>query len=410
MSNLKPVKTAVIGSGNISYTYMNSLTSLFSIVDLVGCSDLVPEKSKARSEMFGIRQMTTEQILEDKEIEIVLNLTQIFNHTSVTKMILDAGKNAYSEKVIGCSFEEAKANADLAKSKGLRIGAAPDIYLGAAYQTARKLIDDGWIGDPISAHAFCIRAGGRGYTAPMAFNNPNMGKQGTTMPYDMGGYYINALVALLGPVNRVSGYSRRYAGPGKYMNPAHPNYLEATTPSAGASTVMGCLEFENGCLGNLMLCSDGFGPELPRVEIYGTLGTLILPDPNGFGGYPMGGVNPYGGDVYMSRIGNDGLFKVPFSHAYGDTDPAIPTKTGRPVEACHNSNRGLAVADMAFAIRRNRPHRSSAELAIHTVEILDAIETASTTNQVVTLTTHPERPAALPHGFIGAHAEAALDS
>ena len=155
--NYKPVKVALIGSGNISYTYLNTLTSGFSIIDFVGCSDLIPEKSKARAELFGIRQMTTEEILNDPEIEIVINTTEIFNHSKVTRMILEAGKHCYSEKAMGCTYEEAKANMELAASKGLRLGSAPDIYMGAAYQTARKLIDDGWIGEPVTAQAWCIR-------------------------------------------------------------------------------------------------------------------------------------------------------------------------------------------------------------------------------------------------------------
>ena len=167
----KPVKVAAIGSGNISYTYLNTLSKEWDIVELVGCSDLIPEKSAARSELFGIRQMTTEEILNDPEIEIVLNLTEIHNHSKVTRMALEAGKNVYSEKALGCSFEEAMANVELAKSKGLRLGAAPDIYLGAAYQTARKLIDDGWIGEPVTAQAWCIRGYG-------ANNRPTMREDG----------------------------------------------------------------------------------------------------------------------------------------------------------------------------------------------------------------------------------------
>ena len=142
--SVKPVKVALIGSGNISYTYLNTLVhGGFQIVDVVGCSDLIPEKSAARAQLFGIRQMTNEEILSDPEIEIVLNTTQLWNHTAVTKMILEAGKHVYSEKAMGDTLEGAKANYDLARSKGLMLGCAPDIYMGAAYQTARKLIDSG---------------------------------------------------------------------------------------------------------------------------------------------------------------------------------------------------------------------------------------------------------------------------
>jgi predicted dehydrogenase len=205
---LKPVKVGLIGSGKISYTYLNTLVrGGFTIVDMVGCSDEVAERSKMRAEAFGIRQMTNEEILNDPEIEIVVNTTQIWRHNEVNRQILEAGKHVYVEKPVDTNFGDAKAICDFAESKGLRVGAAPDTYMGSAYQTARKLIDDGMIGRPLFAHAMCFR--GYGYHERDGdFPFPEVGTKGTSIPYDMSGYYINALVFLLGPVKRVSGYSR----------------------------------------------------------------------------------------------------------------------------------------------------------------------------------------------------------
>ena len=389
--NYKPVKVGLIGSGNISYTYLNTLTKDWSIIDVVGCSDLIPEKSKARSELFGIRQMTTEEILADPEIEIVVNTTEIVNHTKVTRMILEAGKNCYSEKALGCTYEEAKANVELAKSKGLRLGSAPDIYLGAAYQTARKLIDDGWIGDPVTAQAWCIR-GSNGFDRPVTpEDNAPFGKKGSSIIFDMGGYYVNALVSLLGPVNRVAGFSHVFPNY-KYRNTKNPMFGQDIITKGGSSTLMATLEFENGTYGNLVISHNGFDHEIPRVEIYGTKGTLVIPDPNCFGGYGL--------DIYMTRVGNEGTFKVPFTHAFGDTDPAIPPRSGKR-EPCHNSWRGIAVVDMAYAIRQGRPHRSSPELALHTVEIMSAVEDFTEEGRVHVMESRPERPAPLPHGIFG---------
>ncbi|MCL2093553.1 MAG: Gfo/Idh/MocA family oxidoreductase [Treponema sp.] len=418
--SVKPVKVAVIGSGNISYTYLNTLTSgMFSIIDVVGCSDLIPEKSKARADLFGIKQMTTEEILKDPEIEIVLNLTELYNHSAVTKMILEAGKHAYSEKAMGHDLETAKANYELAKSKGLRIGCAPDCYMGSAYQTARKLIDDGVIGKPLFAFAICIRSG-MGFMAsdqpgaaafpggppappaPPPGAPPSMrGVAGTTMPYDMGGYYINVLVNLLGPVNRASGYSKVYTDR-LFSNPKHSKFKQPFEPreNAGNTMLMGALEFDSGAYGNLALISEGFAPEIPRVEVFGTQGTLVCPDPNLFGGWGL--------DVHLTRIGNQGSFKMPMTHAFGDTDPSIPPKSGKR-EPCHNSNRGIAVADMAWAIRQNRPHRSSAELAFHTVEILHSIDSSCKDNKVYTMSVKPAQPAPLAAGFFGPIVESALE-
>jgi predicted dehydrogenase len=396
---MKPVKVALIGSGNISYIYLNTLKSGgFSIIDVVGCADLVPEKSKARAELFGIRDMTSEEILNDPEIEIVLNTTNATSHHEVSEMILKAGKHVYTEKAMDTSFALASELYDLAKSKGLRIGAAPDCYMGSAYQTARKLIDEGWIGVPLFANSFCYRGYGM-HEREMDPANPKFGMRGTSIAYDMSGYYLNVLINLLGPVKRVSGFSRFFDR--AHTNPRHPNYKKPVMKLEGPTLTMGCLEFVEGCYANMTLTSEGMGPEIPRVEIFGTQGALYLPDPNCFGGW--------GNDVYLTRVGDREKYKIPFTHAFSDTDPGVMPKSGR-YEACFNSHRGIAVVDMAWAIRRGRPHRSSAELALHAVEIANAIDTADETNQVQVLTTRPERPAPLAPGLFNRSAEMSIDT
>jgi predicted dehydrogenase len=391
--DVKPVKVALIGSGNISYTYLNTLTSGLQIVDIVGCSDLIPEKSKARADLFGIRQMTNDEILSDPEIEIVVNTTQLWNHTKVTRMILDAGKNAYSEKVMGHSFDGARENYDIAKKKGLFVGAAPDCYMGSAWQTARKLIDDGYIGIPIVAYSQCMRGYGSNERGAGGSPDPMAGTHGTTVTYDMGGYYLNVLFNLFGPVKRASGYSKTFNGGRSYINTAHPDYRKPFDSKGGETIMTGSLEFENGVYATLVLCSEGFNPEVPRVDIYGTEGHLTLPDPNYFGGW--------GQNVLLTRKGNPGeVFKVPFTHGFSDTDPNVPAKSGKR-EPCHNSWRGIAVADMAYALRRNRQPRSNADLALHTVEILDAIDKSNVDNKVYEIKTRPQRPAPLAPGRYG---------
>lgn len=395
--NIRPVKIALIGSGRISYTYLNSLVNMFSIVDMVGCSDLVPERSKARAELFGIRQMTNEEILSDPEIEIVVNTTNIEAHTEVTLMALEAGKHVYSEKMMARTYEEAKAIVGLAKEKGLRFGAAPDTYMGSAYQTARKLIDDDYIGTPIMAQAIVIRHDKISGAKDVV--NTHQFATGRTIPYDMGGYYINALVNMLGPVNRVSGYAK-FLGNRIYTNPENPMYKMPIEKQGGTSIMMGCLEFVSGCYGNLVVSCDGFYPEIPRLEVYGTKGIMVCPDPNYFGGY--------GNDVYLTRAGSQGSIKMPFTHGFGDTDPSLPTLSGQP-EPGYTGKRGIGVADMAWAIRRNRPHRNNEELALHAIEIVTSIEKSSRENLVYTMMSRPTRPVALAAGFLGEDSEAALD-
>ncbi|MCL2056819.1 MAG: Gfo/Idh/MocA family oxidoreductase, partial [Oscillospiraceae bacterium] len=324
--SIKPVKIGVVGSGNISYTYLNTLTSGFSAVEVVGCSDLIPEKSKARAELFGIRQMTTEEILADPEIEIVLNTTQLWNHSHITKAALEAGKHVYSEKSMDHTIEGARENYELAKKKGLLVGAAPDCYMGSAWQTARKLIDDGYIGIPILAISMCLRGYGgheRGGWPAGFVPDPMMGAHGTTIPFDMGGYYINALINLFGSVNRVSGYSKVFTGDRTYSNTLSPNYGKKIEAKGGENISFGALEFDNGVYASLILCGEAFSPEVPRVEVYGTEGYLTLPDPNLFGGWHN--------QVYLNRKGSgDERFNVPFTHGFGDTDPAVPPKSGKP--------------------------------------------------------------------------------
>ena len=406
--SFKPLKIGLVGSGAISYTYLNTLTSGFSAVEVVGCSDLIPERSKARAQLFGIKQMTTEQILADPEIELVLNTTQLWNHHHITKSALEAGKHVYSEKAMDHSFEGAKENYDLAKKKGLLIGSAPDCYMGSAWQTARKLVDDGYIGQPLICYSQCMRGYGsheKGALPTGQAADPMMGAHGTTVTYDMGGYYLNVLINLFGPVKRVSGYSKVFTGDRNYYNTKNPDYGNKIPATGGENVMLGALEFENGVYGALVLCSEAFSPEVPRVDIYGTEGHLTLPDPNYFGGF--------GNDVIvLQRKGNGNeSFKVPFTHGFSDTDPGILPKSGK-WEPCYNSWRGIGVVDMAYAIRRGRPARSSADLALHMVEIVDAIDKSNVDNQVHIMTSTVDRPAALKPGHYGdvCVMESALDT
>ena len=394
---MNPLKIGVVGSGAISYTYLNTLTSGFSAVEVVGCSDLIPERSKARAELFGIRQMTTEEIMADPDIELVLNCAQLWNHHHINKAALEAGKHVYSEKSMDHSFEGAKEVYELAKKNGLLIGAAPDCYMGSAWQTARKLVDDGYIGQPLVCYSQCMRGYGSHEQGAMPegyVSDPKAGTHGTTITYDMGGYYLNVLVNLFGPVRRVSGYSQVFTGGRTHHNTGSPDYGRSLSNDGGENLMLGALEFENGVYGALVLCSEAFSPEVPRVDIYGTEGHLSLPDPNYFGGY--------GNDVIvLQRKGNGNeSFKVPFTHGFSDTDPDIMPKSGVN-EPCHNSWRGVAVVDMAYAIRKGRPARSSADLALHLVEVIDAIDKSNADNTVHTMTSRPERPAALIPGRYG---------
>lgn len=396
----KSVKVGLIGSGSISYTYLNNLTKTFSITDVVGCSDLIPDRSASRAEEFGIRQMTNEEIFSDPEIEIVVNTTYPMSHYKISKQAMEAGKHVYAEKMMATNFENAKELYDISKREGVRLAQAPDTFLGGGLQTARKLLDAGMIGKPFGAQAMCIRGyrlTGEERQDPLPFCFTD----GGNIPYDMGGYYIHALVNMLGPVKRVGGFSRAFEPKEIYRNPRHPDYKGGI--DLDVSTIMtGSLEFWNGCYANLTTMGVSHLNEIPRLEIYGTEGTLILPDPNTFCG-PV---------ILMRGTRDENLqtCEMPLTHGYGYKNPEDPQAT-EEANKWKDSYRGIGVADLAWAIRNGRPHRCSAELGLHAMEIIHGIERSCAENKLYEMTTKPERPEAIPTGFIyDTASEACLDT
>ena len=383
MAKVSPVKVGLIGSGAISKTYLRNMTQEFSILEVVGCSDIIPERSKNRAEEFGIKQMTNEEIYQDPEIEIVVNTTYPLSHYEVTKAALLAGKHVHSEKMMAVTMDEARELVSIAKEKGLRIGMAPDTFLGGGLQTARRILDAGLIGEPLNAVAMVMR----GYHMRGEIETDRMPfvmSPGGGIPFDMGGYYLHALIHLLGGIKRVSGFAKTREKNYVYENPRHPRYKESfdfDTPNM----LVGALEFEQGCYGTIATISEAFG-EIPRLEIYGTEGVLICPDPNTFGG-----------PVYLKR--NNGSwqdfppYEIPLTHGYTE------------------DFRCIGVADMAWAIRNNRPHRCSAEMGLHAFEVIHGIMESCNTGKVYEMTTKVERPAPLPSGYIaGSYIEACLDN
>jgi len=298
------------------------------------------------------------------------------------------------------NFAQAKELVGFAAKKGVRLGVAPDTFLGAGLQTARKIMDSGLIGTPFGAQAMVAR-GYRLDGEEKTDDLPFVFKEGGNIPFDMGGYYIHALVSLLGPVARVAGFGKPFK-PAMQRNPRHPDYQKDLGIRL-SSLFTGALEFQNGVLGNLTIMSESHLGEMPRLEIYGDEGTLILPDPNTFSG-PVYLIR--GADYVNDRVA------MPLTHAYGDTLPPVPAEgdVGQemPWRSCF---RGIGVCDMAWAIRNGRAHRNSAELGLHAVEIVHGIQLSGETGAVYQMTTTLDRPEALPSGFVyGTAAEAVFDT
>lgn len=400
MAAIKPIGVGLIGSGMISQTYLDNMCGRFDILRVVGCSDLIPERSANRAEQYKIRQMTNEEIFADPEIQIVVNTTYPKSHFDVTRQALEAGKHVQSEKMLATNLEDAKKLYALAQAKGLRLGAAPDTFLGGGYQTCRKLIDDGFIGRPLMVRAAVARNYGvesASEPSPPSF----VMNDGGTIPYDMGGYYIHAMVHLFGPVSRVSGFAVH--DDKFFAHPLHSHYGEKISYTEDTNRMLSALEFESGVFGCLMAVdSCRVANEDNGITVYGTNGILVCPDPNTFGG-----------PVRLMRNGDSRFTDMPLTHGFTGQEQSFGAPADDPNDFMaaywRTSRRGIGAADMAWAITNNRPHRCSAELGLHALEIIRGTELSSQTGRVYTMTTHPEQPAALPAGYTGGSAEACFD-
>lgn len=360
------IKAALIGSGAISGIYLKNLTQTFHIIDMVGCSDIIPERSKARAEAFGIRQMTNEEILSDPEIKIVINTTYPLAHYAVTKAALLADKHVYCEKMMAVTLEEGRELAKIAAEKNLHLTIAPDTFLGAGWQAVRHTIDSGLIGQPISATGICIRAY-HDDSSVVADPKGFVFSPGGGIPFDMGGYYLHNFIQLFGSIKRVSGFAQTRNPVRKYTNPAHPHYGQDYTIDS-PNTFLGALEFENGTYVSLTITSEASLFTKPLFEVHGTEGVLTCFDPNDFNG-----------DIMLER----------------------PYNQPKPVTLLHGYNddtRGIGAADMAYAIKNNRRPRAHVDLGLHAFEAVHGVITSCQTNQVYPMTTTCQKPAPIQIG------------
>ena len=360
---MEKTKVGIIGCGDICKAYGVAHKNFFQI-DVVGCADIYPEKAKKIEEDFGIKAYpSVEALLSDDEIEIVINLTVPKVHALVDKQILNAGKHVFSEKPLGVTIEEAKEVMDLADSKGLRVGCAPDTFLGAGIQTTIKLIEDGWIGDVFAVN--CQSVGGgpdNWHPNPDFFFKPGGGPM-----LDVGPYFVTALIAMFGPIEAVTGVS---------MNGRKERYLYTPEERAGDiikvevpthnNTIM---HFKNGVKANYTTSFDAMGGTIsPAMEIYGTRGTL-------YASQPLSNGLPIKIKPEMQELKEISFADYNYEDAY---------------------IRGLGVADMAMAIKEGRPHRASGELALHAIEVMLTTYVSSNERRTIDLQTTCERPTRMP--------------
>ena len=335
---MKRTRIGIMGCGAISDIYIRNFQGMHSdAVELVAISSRRIERSRACAEKYGIPcAMEVEEFYASDKFDVIVNLTVPKAHYEVCRRALEAGKHVYTEKPLSLSFREGQELIALAEEKGLYIGGAPDTFLGAGVQTVCKAVRDGLIGKPVGFTAFMLCHGWEPFHP-----NPDFyyAKGGGPM-YDMGPYYLTALVNMLGPVSAVSGMnSNPIPHREVVVGPRTGEVLPVETPTHIAGTV----KFENGAIGNMMTSFDVYPIELPHITLFGTKGTVIAPDPNTFGGEIR----------YLD--GESGRWStLPYVNEYTE------------------NSRGLGVRDMCLAIEEGRAMKANARMMNHVLEVMDA--------------------------------------
>ncbi len=359
---MKNTHVGVIGCGNISNAYF-ATNDKFNFFEITACADLNLDAAREKAEKWSIaKACSVEELLQDPEIGFVINLTIPAAHGPVMMAALENGKSVYNEKPFTVTREEAQKAIQLAGEKGLRVGSAPDTFLGGGHQTARKLIDDGAIGEIVGAVAHMAGHGHESWHSSPEFYY----KVGGGPMFDMGPYYLTDLVQLVGPVKKVAGLTKT-TFPQRTITsqPLNGKVIDVEIPTH----IAGIFEFHNGAIGQILMSFDVWGHNLPRLEIYGTEGSLFVPDPNGFGG-----------TVGLSR-GKEPMQEIPLTHGYTD------------------NARGVGMADMALAMQTGRDHRCNERVAYHVLDLMHAFHDSSDQGTHIQLQSPCERPAALPEGL-----------
>ena len=342
---MESLKAGVVGCGTISEIYFAN-AKRFKEFDIVACADLDLNLAKQRAKEFNIsKAYTTEELLADSEIDIVINLTTPLVHAKIALDALESGKHVYGEKPLSVKREDGLRILETANAKGLLVCNAPDTFLGGGIQTCRKLIDDGYIGEPVSATAFMMNHGHERWHP-----NPDFYYQEGGGPMlDMGPYYLTALIALMGPIKRVAGSTKiTFSERTITSEPRFGEKIKVNTPTQ----INGVLDFESGAVASIITSFDTWHHHLPNIEIYGSKGSLVVPDPNTFGG-----------PVYVRRYDENSWTEVPLTHNFTDN--------------C----RGLGIADMASSIMEGRTPRANGDLAFHVLDVIQGFQNASETNR-----------------------------
>ena len=358
---MKPVKTAVIGCGAISDIYLTNMINRYATLDVVACCASHRENAEKKAARYGIRPASTDEILLDPDVELIVVLTPAPSHYELVKKALMAGKHVYTEKPIATENRQAQELLALAKEKGLFLGAAPETFMGSALQTARKALDDGLIGEITSFHVVA----NRDLTA-LASLFKFLRQPGGGICYDYGVYYLTALVSLLGPVESVFAKVGNHSRVRRNEIPDSPEFGQEYIYDNEAQ-VNAILATKSGVVGTFSLNGDSAAVDQGNFTIHGTKGILRLGDANQFGGE-------------IAFMPDD------FFHA--------DWQTLEPVSELSDNCRGLGVADMARCIREGGRPLVSAEMPCHVLDVIEKIMESGGTGKVCATETVCGRPAA----------------
>jgi predicted dehydrogenase len=359
----------VIGCGNISKAYFR-LAPLFKGMEMRACADINHEAAKARAREFSLRAESVDGLLKADDIDIVVNLTIPAAHYEVSKQVLDAGKHVYSEKPFVLSVKEGLDLKKRAEKKGLRIGSAPDTFLGGSHQLARHLIDSGKLGRITSGTCHVMSHGmEHWHPNPDFFFLPGGGPI-----LDLGPYYITNLVQLIGPVKRVAALATI---PAKERTITSKPRAGEKIPVSTPTTIHALLEFANEAVITFNASWDVWHSGHAPMELYGENGTLYMPDPNFFGG-----------DLRYTKASKPAKKLPRWEHPF---QKANEVHSQGPMANYRTSG----LADMAIAIAQGRPHRCSLDLALHVVDIMTGVLKSGENGRFVDMQTSCERPAAL---------------
>jgi predicted dehydrogenase len=350
------VKVGVIGCGNIFDAYLKASKN-FPILNIACCADMKNERAQAKADQWGLQVQSIDSLLQDKSIEIILNLTTPDSHISVAKQVLESGKHVYTEKPLGLNVNEGIELLALAKDRGLRVGSAPDTFLGGSHQKTRQMLDSGKIGDPLACTAFMMVPGHElWHPDPDFYYLPGGGPI-----LDMGPYYLTAFINLLGPVARVSGLGKAFR---TSRTIASGPRAGQTVPVKTPTHLSGAAEFVNGALLTITMSFDIWQHTHLPMELYGTKGSMLIPDPNRFDG-----------EVKWSE-GKEDWNSAAIEFPYED-----------------DNYRSIGLADLAHAIRTERPHRADGQLGLHVLEIMTGFLKAAEVGTSIDMRTTCERPA-----------------